>query len=98
MNTNRLNGSRLRDIEKGPGLWSIDTMKAYLETDEIEKLINAAVYLRDEILIRILFHLGCRISEALGISVSDIDFDAGIVTIQHLKSRINLSTLQCSVS
>lgn len=66
-------------------------MKAYLEPEEIERLEQAAEYLRDRLLIRLLFHLGCRVSEALGIKVSDIDFKQGLVTIQHLKQRIKLS-------
>ena len=49
--------------------------KAYLEPAEIEKLEEAAQYLRDRLLIRLLFHLGCRVSEALGITVGDIDFN-----------------------
>lgn len=69
--------------------------KAYLEPDEVEQLENAALYLRDKLLIRLLFRLGCRVSEALAITVSDIDFSAGTVTIQHLKSRINLACPQC---
>ena len=69
--------------------------KAYLEPEEVEKLEEAAEYLRDRLLIRLLFHLGCRISEALGIIVSDIDFSHGTVTIQHLKARITLSCLNC---
>jgi len=71
--------------------------KAYLELEEIEKLEEAAQYLRDRLLIRLLFHLGCRISEALGICVGDIDFHRGTVTIQHLKSRIKLSCPECGV-
>ncbi|MDP2660712.1 MAG: tyrosine-type recombinase/integrase [Dehalococcoidia bacterium] len=71
--------------------------KAYLEPSEIEKLEEAAEYLRDKLLIRLLFHLGCRISEALGISVGDIDFNQGTVTIQHLKTRIKLSCPDCGV-
>jgi len=71
--------------------------KAYLEPTEIEKLEEAGEYLRDRLLIRLLFHLGCRISEALGITVGDIDFDHGTVTIQHLKARITLSCPQCEV-
>jgi len=70
--------------------------KAYLEPSEIERLEEAAQFLRDKLLIRLLFHLGCRISEALGISVSDIDFNQGTVTIQHLKQRIKLSCPECS--
>jgi integrase/recombinase XerD len=69
--------------------------KAYLEAHEVQKLEQAANYVRDRLLIRLLFHLGCRISEALGLDVRDIDFDAGTVTIQHLKLRTNLACHQC---
>ncbi len=70
-------------------------MKTYLEPKEIELLEQAAEYLRDKLLIRLLFHLGCRISEALGISVDDIDFNQGTVTIEHLKRRVKLSCPRC---
>jgi len=69
--------------------------KAYLEVDEVESLEKAATYLRDRLLIRLLFHLGCRISEALGISVGDIDFNQSTVTIEHLKTRLKLSCPRC---
>jgi integrase/recombinase XerD len=72
--------------------------KAYLELEEVERLEEAAGYLRDKLLIRVLFHLGCRISEALGISLDDIDFNAGQVTIQHLKVRIKRFCPHCGVS
>jgi len=71
-------------------------VKAYLEPEEIERLEQASEYLRDRLLIRLLFHLGCRVSEALGIKVSDVDFKQGLVTIQHLKQRIKLSCPECS--
>lgn len=71
-------------------------MKAYLEIQEIEQLEQAAEYLRDKLLIRLLFHLGCRVSEALGMKTSDIDFKQGTVTIQHLKQRIKLSCPECN--
>lgn len=70
-------------------------MKAYLEIEETEKLENAARYLRDKLLIRLLARLGCRISEALAIEVKDVDFAQGMVTIEHLKSRINLTCPRC---
>ena len=70
--------------------------KAYLEPAEIEKLEEAAGYLRDKLLIRLLFRLGCRVSEALGLTVDDIDFHHGTVTIQHLKARTKLSCPHCS--
>jgi integrase/recombinase XerD len=69
--------------------------KAYLEPEEIEKLEKAATNLRDRLLIRLLFHLGCRISEALTITTEDINFDLGTVTIQHFKFRIKLACPKC---
>jgi len=70
--------------------------KAYLEIDEVKKLEEAAEYLRDKLLIRLLFRLGCRVSEALGIGVGDINFEQGTITIQHLKVRLNLSCPDCN--
>jgi integrase/recombinase XerD len=69
--------------------------KTYLEPEDVQRLEQAAEYLRDRLLIRVLFHLGCRVSEALGIKVSDIDFSQGLVTIQHLKQRIRFSCPEC---
>jgi len=57
---------------------------------------KAATNLRDRLLIRLLAHLGCRISEVLGLTVQDIDFHQGTVTIQHLKTRLKLSCPHCS--
>jgi len=71
-------------------------VKAYLDPAEVEQLEQAAEFLRDKLLIRLLFRLGCRISEALGIVVNDVDFSQGTVTIEHLKVRIKLSCPQCS--
>ena len=57
---------------------------------------NAATNLRDRLLIRLLSHLGCRITEALTIGVEDIDFHARTVTIQHLKFRLRLFCPGCA--
>ncbi len=70
-------------------------MKTYLEADEIQKLENAAKYIRDKLLIRLLFHSGARISEVLSLEMKNVDFSQGTVTIQHLKSRINLACPNC---
>ena len=69
--------------------------KTYLEPEEVERLEKAAGNLRDRLLIRLLFRLGCRVSEALAIGESDIDFKSGAVTIEHLKVRMKLSCPQC---
>jgi integrase/recombinase XerD len=71
-------------------------MKTYLELEEIEKLEGAASNLRDRLLIRLMFRLGCRVSEALAVAVDDIDLRKGTVTIQHLKCRVRLQCPRCS--
>lgn len=80
--------------------------KAYLEPEEVKLLEGGALaYDRREkkwkpclmyqLLIRLLFRLGCRVSEALGIGVDDVDFKNRRVTIQHLKTRVKLSCPDC---
>lgn len=69
--------------------------KAYLELEEVTKLEEAAEYLRDKLLIRLLFRLGCRVSEALAITEDDVDFVRSTVTIEHLKVRLKLSCPSC---
>jgi integrase/recombinase XerD len=72
-------------------------MKTYMEYAEVALLENFAHNVRDQLLIRLLSHLGCRISEALALTVDDIDLDQGTVTIQHLKSRIKSTCPKCGV-
>jgi len=71
-------------------------VKAYLEPNEVIKLEKAATNLRDRLLICLLHHLGCRITEALSLRVEDVDFINGTVTIVHLKSRVKLSCPNCN--
>jgi len=70
-------------------------MKTYLEINEIEQLEKAASNLRDKLLIMLLFHLGCRITEVLPLTVDDIDFIQGTVSIVHLKRRVKISCADC---
>lgn len=72
-------------------------MKTYLERQEVELLENAATNLRDRLLIRLLSRSGCRVSEAVALAVQDIDLQQGTVTIQHLKTRLNLACPICNV-
>ena len=71
--------------------------KTYLEADDVSLLEKAATNLRDRLLICLLFRLGCRVSEALGIGVEHIDFTHSTVIIKHLKSHIKLSCPCCGV-
>lgn len=70
-------------------------MKAYLEIEETEKLERAATCLRDKLLTRLLRRLGCRVSEAMALTVEDLDLEQGTVRIEHLKSRIRLVCTSC---
>jgi integrase/recombinase XerD len=71
-------------------------MKTYLDAEEVGRLEKAATCFRDKLLIRVLFRLGCRISEALAVKTEDIDFAQGTVTMQHLKTRLKLSCPGCT--
>jgi integrase/recombinase XerD len=70
-------------------------MKTYVEAHEIAEMEKVSSNLRDKLLIRLLFRLGCRISEALALKVEDIDFEQGTVTIEHLKTRLELCCPRC---
>ena len=70
-------------------------MKSYLEPEEVSQMEQAASNLRDRLLIHLLFHLGCRVSEALTLTVDDIDFDNATICILHLKTRLKLSCSNC---
>jgi integrase/recombinase XerD len=69
-------------------------MKTYLDPRDVEFLEKCSASARDKLLIRLLFRLGCRVSEVLNINVSDIDFEQATITILHLKTR---SQLTCPV-
>ena len=70
-------------------------MKVYLDRDEVRLMEDAATCFRNRLLIRLLFHLGCRISEVLALTVENIDLAKGTITIQHLKTRSKLSCPHC---
>jgi len=72
-----------------------EAMKAYVEPEEVTQMEKKASNLRDKLLVRLLFHLGCRVSEALALAVEDIDFGRAILTIKHLKRQIKLSCSNC---
>lgn len=71
-------------------------MKTYLESGEIKLLELSATNPRDRLLIRVLSRLGCRISEALALTIEDVDFQERVVTIQHLKTRLKLACPHCN--
>lgn len=66
-------------------------MKTYLDPQDVELMEKRATPLWD----RLLFHLGCRVSEVLAITLGDIDFKLGTIRILHLKTRSWLSCPHC---
>lgn len=70
-------------------------VKAYPEPEDVGCMEQAATNWRDRLLARLLFRLGCRVSELLAIETKDIDFVVGTVTIQHLKVRLKISCPRC---
>jgi integrase/recombinase XerD len=70
--------------------------EGYPEFAEVyEKLINAAINPRDKAFIAVLAKDGLRISEAIQLKESDIDFQRGTLIIVHLKERLKLKCPNC---
>ena len=69
---------------------------AYREVEQVQKrLIDAASNPRDKAFIAVLARDGMRISEAIQLKESDIDFKRGTLTIVHLKERSKLKCPNC---
>lgn len=73
-------------------------MKAYLEPRDVELMEKCADSARDNLLVRLLFRLGCRVSEVLNLKAADIDYERATVTILHLKTRSRLMCPDCKAS
>ena len=70
--------------------------RRYSELDHVqERLIDAGNNPRDRAYASTLGKTGMRISEAIQLKVTDIDFDRGILTIVHLKERVKLKCPNC---
>jgi integrase/recombinase XerD len=70
--------------------------KGYPETEQIQKkLVDTAGNPRDKAFIAVLERSGIRISEAIQLKESDIDFERGTLTIVHLKERLKLKCPHC---
>jgi integrase/recombinase XerD len=60
-----------------------------------KRLIDAGTSPRDKAFIGVLVKDGLRISEAIQLKVTDIDFTNGTLTIIHLKERLKLKCPNC---
>ena len=71
------------------------TLKTYLEPGEVESLIQAATNLRDKLIIQLLARTGCRVSELCSLETANIDFQRGIILIEHLKRIVRRECPNC---
>ncbi len=61
--------------------------KQYITEEQALRVIASTKYLRDEILISLLWYTGARISEIVNLPVNRIDFKENTITIKSLKKR-----------
>ncbi len=66
-----------------------------MEFKHINRLIAAANNPRDKAFVAVLGKSGMRVSEAVQIKISDIDFERAVLTIVHLKERSKLKCPNC---
>jgi integrase/recombinase XerD len=88
----------MRKVGRMPEVTPIRDLKAYLEPEQVDILIAAATNPRDKAFIALLARTGVRISEAIGLKVSDIDVQRGTLTIIHLKEKVRLKCPHCGES
>jgi len=65
----------------------IKDLKAYLDPEQVEKLISVAPHIRDKLLIRIPWRTGIRVSELINLREQDIDYENRAITIIVQKER-----------
>ena len=71
--------------------------RPYIEFQDGLTMEKAATNMRDRLLIKLLLYTGIRISEALALTVDDINFNVCTITIRHLKASVRRSCPSCGV-
>jgi len=71
--------------------------RPYIEFQDGLDMEKAATNMRDRLLLKLLLYTGIRISEALTLTVDDINFNVCTITIRHLKASVRLSCPDCGV-
>jgi len=65
------------------------------QAELVKRLISTGKNPRDMAFVALLARTGVRVSEAIQIKVSDIDFQRGMLTIMHLKEKSKLECPYC---
>jgi integrase/recombinase XerD len=81
-----------------PQVTPIRDLKGYLEPEQVDRLIAATSNPRDKAFVALLARTGIRISEAIQLKTTDIDFQGRTLTIIHLKERSKLKCPHCGES
>jgi len=74
------------------------TIKTYLTSDEIQRMIDSTPYLRDKVILSFYADTGARVSELLKLKVENLDLESRTVMIPHLKRGIKKRCPACGRS
>jgi len=85
----------MKRVDKVSKLTTRPRIDVALDLRQIEKLTAAARNPRDKAFVSVLARTGIRVSEAIQLKVSDINFDKRTLTIVHLKERAKLGCPRC---
>ena len=73
-------------------------IKTFLTSDEIQRMIDQALYLRDKVILSFYADTGARVSELLKLKVENLDLENNVVLIPHLKRGIKKRCPDCGRS
>jgi integrase/recombinase XerD len=73
----------------------IQDLKGHIQSEDVARLIAAAANPRDKTFIALMSRSGVRISEAVQLKESDVDFARATLGIIHLKERLKLKCPSC---
>jgi len=74
------------------------TIKTYPTSNEIQKMIDQAFYLRNKVILSFYGDTGARVSELLKLKVENLDLENGVVMIRHLKRGVKKRCPDCGRS
>lgn len=82
----------LAGVISSPAHWSLASLPRSLSADEIDHLLKAfppelPSFRRGYAMVRCAYDLGLRTSEIAKLSLTDIDWSTGTITVRHNKSR-----------
>ncbi len=82
--------------------WSLSTIPRYLSQDQIQKVIDgcdrsAAAGRRDYAILLMLSRLGLRGGEIVALTLDDVDWDTGVITVRGKGKRVTQLPLPVEV-